>query len=80
MAEQREQVEALTAALNEATAAKEMALTHAAEADAELQALRRHAAQLSDHLGSAMAGRAPVRSQRQTCVLFTILQLTELLC
>ena len=35
MAEQREQVEALTAARNEATAAKEMALTHAAEADAE---------------------------------------------
>lgn len=52
------QVESLTKALNEAGTAKEMALHHAAEIDAELQSLKRHAAQISEQLATTMAGRA----------------------
>lgn len=52
------QVESLTKALNEAGTAKEMALHHAAEVDAELQSLKRHAAQISEQLATTMAGRA----------------------
>lgn len=58
MAQQTDQVESLTKALNEASTAKDMALHHAAEVDAELQSLKRHAAQLSEQLASTMAGRA----------------------
>lgn len=58
MSQQTEQVESLTKALNEASTAKDMALHHAAEVDAELQSLKRHAAQLSEQLASLMAGRA----------------------
>ena len=58
MTQQTEQVESLTKALNEASTAKEMALHHAAEVDAELQSLKRHAALISEQLASTMAGRA----------------------
>lgn len=58
MAQQTEHVESLTKGLNEAHVAKDMALHHAAEVDAELQSLKRHAAQLSEQLASTMAGRA----------------------
>ena len=58
MAQQTDQVESLTKALNEASTAKDMALHHAAEVDAELQSLKRHAPQLSEQLASTMAGRA----------------------